>query len=355
MQSPLGPLHIARTDYGQADMPLPVNSLPNLASARLGAKVVSVTDDFFAKADLMLADTPPQFDPDAYDDHGKEMDGWESRRKRLPGRDHAVVRLAVPGTLELVDIDTSFFTGNYPLAAGLEGCHCAPGMDPGPETAWVPLISPIALQGDSHCLGTIVHPEPVSHVRLTQFPDGGIARLRLYGLPAPAPHQGGDGPVNLASVLAGGRILGVSNRHYGTPWPILYPDAPANMGDGWETARRRAPGFEWILIGLGQAGHVQRIELETTHFKGNYPKLVSVSAAPLDPALMALPGAAIAAESLHWTEILPKTATGPDGQFGFDIAPGTETQILRLDLHPDGGVARLRVFAEPLPPAASSL
>ena len=342
-----------RLDADDVSLPSAVQALPNLASARLGAAVVSVTDQFFAGAQGMLAEGPARFDPAAYDDRGKTVDGWESRRKRVPGRDQAVVRLAVPGCLQLADIDTSYFTGNFPLAAGLDGCLCPPGTDPGPDTAWQTLVPPLSLQGDSHCfvpLGAAgADTPPLSHVRLTQYPDGGIARLRVYGLPVAPPPCGG-GPVNLASVLAGGRILGVSNRHYGTPWPILYPDAPRNMGDGWETARRRVPGFEWILIALGRPGRLRRIELDTTHFKGNYPKRVSVCAAPLDSVLIGLDAAAVAAESLHWTDVLPPTAVGPDGRFGFDLDGTADTQVLRLDLHPDGGVARFRVLADPLQP-----
>jgi allantoicase len=151
----------------------------NLADERLGAEAVACSDDFFGSMARMLQAQPPIFIPGKYDDNGKWMDGWESRRKRGPGHDWCIVRLARPGRIAGIDIDTSFFVGNYPPAASLDGC--LEGSDPLVPESWQPVLLPTALSGNQHHLIAIDSAACYSHVRLNILPDGGVARFRVKG------------------------------------------------------------------------------------------------------------------------------------------------------------------------------
>ncbi|RFA24476.1 allantoicase [Alkalilimnicola ehrlichii] len=323
------------------------NRWPNLASARLGARVVEVTDEFFAPAERMLADSEPVFIPGKYDDHGKWMDGWESRRRRGPGHDWAVVALAVPGAVAALEIDTRHFTGNYPLAAEVEFCR----VDSDTElstAAWQTLTPLTSLQGD-HCHRIEIDtPQVCSHLRLHIHPDGGIARFRVYGTPSVDWAQWqGQTNIELSAAQTGGRILAFSDAHFGRPDPLLYPGRGRDMGDGWETRRRREPGFDWCVIALGHPGTIHRLEVDTAHYKGNYPAQASVEAACLpgvtDPALLRT-------SSMFWQPLLPASPVGPDSIHIFEkelTRRGPFTHV-RLNIHPDGGISRFRVFGEPV-------
>ena len=212
--------------------------LVNLASRRLGAKVQEVSDDFFAEAKRMLQDSEPTFKPDLYDEHGKWMDGWESRRRREPGHDYAVVQLGTRGIVHGIDIDTRHFTGNYPPQASVEGMDCGSVTNP-VSGDWEELLPVSELGSDRQHLFSIKNRRPLTHVRLNIFPDGGIARLRVYGDPHPD-WSGIDMSqiMEVSSIELGGRIAGYNDAHYGMPWVILTSGRGKNMGDGWETRRR---------------------------------------------------------------------------------------------------------------------
>ena len=246
----------------------------NLASARLGAQATACSDDFFADKARLIQDTAPVFLPDRYDDHGKWMDGWESRRRRSIGHDWCVIKLAVPGRLQRFDVDTTHFTGNYPPGARIEGA----GTDTCPEpdsSAWRALTPMLALTGDNRHHADCLDGDTVYRwIRLVIYPDGGVARLRAWG----QPHIdiGASDRAELSALIHGGRIVGYSDAHFGNVEAVLTAGRGADMGDGWETARRRVPGNEWLVIALGAAGVIDEIEIDTAHFKGNYPAGVSV-------------------------------------------------------------------------------
>ena len=313
----------------------------NLASPRFGTVAVEASDEFFAAKERMLADTAPQFDPDLYDDNGKWMDGWESRRKRGPGNDWCLIRLGVNAIVRGIDIDTSFFTGNYPPAARLEGALSDERPEEGAFAALMPVRS---LGGNAHHFVAIEHDEPVNWLKLNIYPDGGIARLRIYGEPVPQWQTSGADAVHELSALAnGGRIVAYNDAHYGDPWAILAPGRGANMGDGWETRRRREPGHDWIIFELGHAGLIERIEVDTAHFKGNYPDLCSVHGAKITAGTRQ----SIITQSMFWDEILPEQKLGPDAIHIYEadrIATAGPVTHLRLAIHPDGGISRFRAF-----------
>lgn len=310
----------------------------NLAQPRLGARALACSDDFFAPMERMLDPTPPVFIADKYDDHGKWMDGWESRRKREPGHDWCVVRLGLPGVIKGVDIDTSHFTGNYPPAAALEACLT--DHDPDDATEWVEILPEVTLGPSAPHFHAIDDARPWSHVRLNIFPDGGVARLRVYGQvqidwSARDPAQ----EVDLAALVNGGRGLACNDQHFGKPENVLAPGKGENMGDGWETRRRREPGHDWAVFALGHRGQINSALIDTAFFKGNYPDRCSLEAVDLadtnaDP--MTASG---------WQTLLPEQKLRADSEHSFDaevanIGPVTH---VRLNIFPDGGISRMRL------------
>lgn len=314
----------------------------NLASARLGARGLFATDEFFAPLSRMLSDDLPVWDPNLYDDNGKWMDGWESRRKRFEGYDYAVIRLGVPGSIKGVDIDTTHFTGNYPPSASLEGCFVAEG-DPTEDTPWVEVLPSVTLQGDSHHYHEVNNDQPFTHLRFNIYPDGGVARLRVYGIPYRDWSSVADNElVDLAAALNGGRALACSDEHFGRMSNILNPGRGLNMGDGWETARRRTPGNDWVIVALGHPGEIERIVVDTLHFKGNYPDSCSIQGAYVKGGT----DAQIETQSLFWRELLPsqKLEMHTEHEFVEQINRLGPITHVRLNIFPDGGISRLRLF-----------
>jgi allantoicase len=313
----------------------------NLGSPRFGTVAVAASDEFFAPKERMLQDAEPQFDPDLYDDNGKWMDGWESRRKRGPGNDWCLIRLGVTAIVRGLDIDTRHFTGNYPQAARLEGTL---SEDRPADAAFVPLMPVESIGPDAHHFVAIDHAYPVNWLKLHIYPDGGIARLRIYGQPVPQWHAGDPRAVHELSALAnGGRIVAYNDAHYGDPWAILAPGSGVNTGDGWETRRRREPGHDWIIVALGHVGRIERIEVDTACFKGNYPDVCSVQAALVSAGTTQ----SIITQSMFWDEILATQKLGPDANHVFGpelLAPSGPVTHLRLAIRPDGGISRFRVF-----------
>jgi len=326
------------------ELPAFARSAINLASAGLGARASSVTDDFFAPVERMLADKPAIFIADKYDDNGKWMDGWESRRRRGGGHDHATIRLAVPGKILGFEIDTSYFTGNYPPACRIEAAHVE--ADPDAQTKWTEILPEVKLGPDEIHFFACKSDAVWTHVRLHILPDGGISRFRVYGEPKLDFAEIGDRRIDLASALHGGRVLTYSDAHYGAYYRILAPGRGQDMGDGWETRRRRGPGHDWIVIALGARGVVESIEVDTAHFKGNYPDSCSLRAADLGDVTGELDEEELARVQ-SWPELMPQQKLSADRlhEFGADKlnAIGPVTHVA-LNIFPDGGVSRLRVY-----------
>jgi len=308
-----------------------------LEQPRLGTRVTYATDDFFAAKDRVIDSAPPVFIDDKYDDHGKWMDGWESRRKRTEGHDYCVIQLGVAGVVRGFDIDTSFFTGNFPPAASIEACVSEENV---PEDGWVELLAKTELAGDSHHYLDVSDERIWTHVRLHIYPDGGIARLRIYG-EVRADFDDVDGFVDLLAIENGGRAIACSDEHYGSMQNLNVPGRGVNMGDGWETARRRGPGNDWVIVTLAQAGIIERAEVDTAHFKGNYPDRVSLEAGLFESDREAM------ADSASWQVLLPETKLKMDQQHYFEglAAIGSASHV-RMSIYPDGGVSRLRLFGQ---------
>jgi allantoicase len=313
---------------------------------------VACTDDFFASMHNLVKPGRGVFVPDRYTDRGKWMDGWESRRKRGPGHDHCVVKLGARGVIRALDVDTNHFLGNHPPFASVEAARIPDGT-PLDDAEWVEILPQSPLRPGAQNLFTVRDPNPFTHVRLHIYPDGGVARLRVWGeveasWEAPeldadtAPHVT-RGERDLAAVGNGGKALACSDAFFGPMDNLLLPGRAENMGGGWETRRKRpAPGHDWILIRLGDSGTVSVVEVDTNHFKGNYPDRVALRGLHAPGA----PLTELVAPATEWTTALPETKLEAHRRHFFAReleAHGPFTHV-RLEIFPDGGVSRLRVW-----------
>ncbi len=312
----------------------------NLADARRGAVALHATDEFFAPKERMLDPEPAVFIAGKYDDNGKWMDGWETRRKRGEGYDYCIVQLAYPGVIHGIDIDTSHFTGNFPPAASIEACSV---NGPWEQAQWTEIVPATNLRGNSHHYVPVNNRQAWSHLRVNIFPDGGIARLRVYGEPV-RDWSGVDrsAMLDLVALENGGRSIAYNDSHYGTPWNLIGPGRGMDMGDGWETRRRREPGNDWAILALGRRGRVERIEIDTAHFKGNYPDRCSLQAADVKGGT----DESLITQAMFWRVLLPEQKLEMDRAHLFerevvDLGPITH---VRVNLVPDGGLSRLRLY-----------
>jgi allantoicase len=312
----------------------------DLAQPRLGSEVVYATDDFFADKARLIDPAPPVFIPGKYDDNGKWMDGWESRRKRIPGHDWCVIRLGVAGVVAGFEIDTAHFTGNYPPGAEIE---VARSDEANPETGWVKLTPRLELKGNDRVYAPVEHATPITHVRLHIFPDGGVARLRVWGRVDPDwTMVGADEVIDLLAAERGGRGITANDEHYGAVGNLTAPGRGVNMGDGWETRRRREPGHDWAVLALGAFGKVEEVVVDTAHFKGNYPDRCSIQASARAHGTPA----EIAAQAEAWPVLLPEVKLAADTVHTFrdELAAMGPVRFVRLNIFPDGGISRLRVM-----------
>lgn len=333
-------------------------SLADLASARVGGRAIAANDDFFAPKSNLVKPEPAVFIPGRFTPRGKWMDGWESRRRRTPGHDWCVVKLGMRGRIRGVDVDTSHFTGNYPSHCSIDALDLSPTLTKaryaGEAGPWTTILPESPLRGDSQNyfviggtgdrgLGTAV-PGPWTHVRLNIYPDGGVARLRVYGEVVADWDRlaRGGRPVDLAEICQGGLVIGASDMHFGAKDNMIMPGRARNMGDGWETRRRRGPGYDWAIVRLGAAGLLTRVEIDTTHFKGNYPESASLEGCLASGRTLEDLAGAVS----EWLEVLPRTKLKPHHRhvFSRELRRTGPVSHVRLNIFPDGGISRLRVY-----------
>jgi len=326
--------------------------LVDLASERLGGRAIAANDEFFAPKSNLLKTSNPIFIEGKFTSRGKWMDGWETRRRRTPGYDWCVVRLGLPGIVRGVVVDTSHFKGNYPARFSLEACDLGGAPYAGerakltsPKTKWVELLPETPLAGDSQNEFAVPGSGRFTHLRLKIYPDGGVARLRVHGEVVPDKGRIERPEIDLASVANGARIIQSSDEFFGVPLNLLMPGPGKNMGDGWETRRRRGPGNDWTIVKLGVPGSIRRVEVDTSHFKGNFPDTCSLEACHVT-------GAADVTQLKSWKELLPKTKLKAHSRHMFrdQVVSGIGSCThVRFNIYPDGGVSRLRLFGQPEP------
>jgi allantoicase len=333
--------------------------LVDLAAASLGGRAIATNDDFFAGIENLVLPGRGVFIEGKFTDRGKWMDGWESRRKRGPGHDWCILELGAPGHVLGFDVDTNHFVGNAPSFASVEGLRAPRGtpLDALAGKPWVELLAPSSLRPNAQNLfAASGAAEAVSHLRLNIFPDGGVARFRAFG----RVHAAWDEPatpvlddetrahvpaglVDLAAVMNGGLALACSDAFFGPMNNLLLPGRAENMGGGWETRRRRGPGHDWIVLQLGARGVPGVIEIDTNHFKGNYPDRASID-------WVDAPGARITdlVASPAWAPLVRETKLEAHARRFLDaeIVARPAATHLRVNIFPDGGLSRVRVWGK---------
>ncbi len=325
------------------------DQLVDLAAERLGGAALWATDEFFAPKENLLRPGRGIFVPDKYTERGKWMDGWESRRRRTPGNDSCIIRLGLAGVIRGIDVDTNHFLGNAPQACSLDACRLQGCQSTESvledSVSWTEILPRAALKPGSQNLLAISSAEAWSHVRLQIYPDGGVARFRVYGEVVPDWNQilAEQRVIDLCAVEHGGTVLSASDEFFSDRRNLIMPGRPQSMADGWETRRRRGPGNDWVLLKLGRPGRLTRVEVDTTHFKGNFPESCSLEGC--------LAAGGKLEEQVAWREILPRTKLEAHARHIFErqLAKIGVVSHARLNIYPDGGIARLRLFGEPTP------
>lgn len=320
--------------------------LTDLAAERLGGVVLYATDDFFAEKENLIMPGRGIFIADKYTDRGKWMDGWESRRKRTPGHDWAIVQLATPGKIIGFDIDTNFFLGNHPPHASIEAAYIedTSNIKDWGSLEWKEILTKSHLDPGSRNFYESNSSEIYTHIRLHIYPDGGVARLRVYGeVFKKWDTVKEEEIIDLAAAVNGGKSIACNDMFFSSMNNLIMPNRGANMGDGWETKRNRTPGNrDWVLVKLAIPGSIERIVVDTCHFKGNYPDSCSIE------GCMSNDDEAVINNKVEWKTILPVQKLSADAEHEFQknvIDPAIVSHV-RLNIFPDGGISRLRLFGK---------
>ena len=320
-----------------------LNGLIDLAQSRLGTKVVYKTDEFFAAAKRIINPWPPVFKEGVFDQHGEWMDGWETRRKRTKGHDYLILKLGKPGKISKVDIDTSYFNGNQPSKVSLEACYCKKKI-PAKDFKWFTILKKKTTNPNKHHFFKINNRSIFTHIKLNIYPDGGVARLRVYGS-MEIKKKFGKKIVNLTSILNGATPIVCNNEHFGRAENILAPGNGKNMGDGWETRRSRGKNFDWLIIKCATEGKISNIQIDTHHFKGNYPDKCSLQAAFLKGKIK---NTSIVSKSKKWGLLLKKVKLHAHKKHNFKnlLMNNKKINYIKINIFPDGGISRIRVFGK---------
>jgi len=318
------------------------NGLIDLAQPRLGTKVLFKTDDFFASANRIISPMDPIFKTGVFDTHGKWMDGWESRRKRTEGHDYIILKLGKPGKIKKVDVDTSHFNGNQPAMVSIEGANSSSHKIN--HLKWQTLLSKKKTKANSHHYFSVNSKKVFTHIKFNIFPDGGVARLKLYGSIAKS-EKLKNKKLNLASLLDGASVIACNNEHFGKAENILAPGKAKNMGDGWETRRRRGKGFDWLILNSLNGKEINKIEISTHHFKGNFPSYCSLQAAFLPTSKNSKQ---IVNSSLKWKYLLKdaKLSANKTHIFKNNLMKKDKINFIKINIFPDGGISRFRIYGK---------
>lgn len=309
-------------------------TFPDLALRTLGGSVIAASDESFEEKENLINPWKPSFQAGTFGAKGQEYDGWETARRRGGGHDWTIARLGLPGVIRGVVIDTAWFKGNFPPYASVEACAVegyptAAELD---EASWTEIVPRSPLKGDAEHAFQVELERLCTHVRLNIFPDGGVARLRVHGEVVPDPRLLTGLTVDLAALENGARVIGCSDDFYSSPDNMLFPGLARNQSEGWETARRRDRGHDWAIIELAAPGTIRLAEFDTTNLKFNAPSHVSLEGRYRDGP---------------WHELLGRTRVQPDGRHRFRLDEvAREVTRVRLGVHPDGGLARLRLLGD---------
>jgi len=320
-----------------------LNGLVDLAQPRLGSKIIFKTDDFFASANNIIKPEKPVFKEGLFTKDGKWMDGWESRRKRTEGNDFLIIKLGKPGLLNKIDLDTSHFNGNQPAMISLEGCNSS--LNNIKKFKWKTIIDKKKVKENSHHVFNIFSKSIFTHIKLNIFPDGGVARLRLYGSISKKNNNLRGKITNLASLLSGASVIACNNEHFGKAENILAPGRAKNMGDGWETRRRRDKGHDWLILNCLNGQNISNIKISTHHFKGNFPSQCSLQASFIPQKKSP---SVIIKDSNKWKFLLNKINLSGNKIHTFKnkLMKNNKINYIKINIFPDGGISRFKIFGK---------
>lgn len=327
----------------------PFTGTIDLAGTLAGGTVLSCSDDFFAEKENLIKPTSPIFIEDRYTENGKWMDGWESRRRRSPGFDWSIIKLGLPACIKGVDIDTSHFRGNHPPYGSVEAC-VSPDNNLDATTKWDTILPQVPLKANDHNIFQIENENSnnseYTHVRLNIFPDGGVARFRVYGKKERYSQEDLNGAIDLIGFQNGGEVLACSDSFFSPMQNLILPYEPLNMSQGWETRRNRHSDQDWVIIKACTPGIPKTIEISTKFFKGNFPDSLSIDYCCEKNTHLD--------ELIHsnkiWRSLLDRQKMQADHHHVFTLAPNEQNKFtfLKLNIFPDGGIARLRVHGIPV-------
>jgi allantoicase len=327
-------------------MPEPsFTKLTDLAAERLGGKTLLCSDDFFAEKENLIKPGRGIFIADKYTDRGKWMDGWESRRKRVPGHDWCVIQLATPGKIYGVDIDTNFFLGNHPPHASIEAANVSTTIEIDVEKiSWKEILPKSPLNPGSQNFYEIADHGIYTHLRLNIYPDGGVARLKVYGeVFKDWSKTDKEEIIDLAAATNGAKSVLCNDMFFSHMDNLIMPGRGINMGDGWETKRNRTPNNrDWVIVRLAHKGVIEKILVDTCHFKGNYPDTCLIEGTTISQQ----DEDKLNTATINWTMILPQSKLQADHEHFFEkeiISKQPFTHV-RLSIFPDGGVSRMRLW-----------
>lgn len=335
-----------------------------LSSVAIGGQIVAFSDEFFAEAFHLLLSEPAPSLKGQFGPKGALFSGWETRRHN-PTHDWVIIKLGTTGTISGFDVDTSHFNGNEAPQVSIEALQLSIGEDPpnNDDSRWKEILPKVELGPSARHLFTIPETESANYVKLNMYPDGGIARFRVYGHVVPIHPVSKDELFDLAHVFAGGRVVYTSDQHFGVGSNLILPGRGKDMGDGWETKRSRQPGHkDWVVIKLGAPGSLSHAVIDTAHFKGNFPQscelhaIFSTSDIPPHspshaPPLSSFPVSEVNATTSiedQWTLVLPRTVLGPHREHSLQLqnVEGPKFTHVRLTIFPDGGVKRVRIIGK---------
>lgn len=323
----------------------------------VGGKIVSVTNQKFARAENLLSDREPVFDPELFGRQGKIMDSWESARHSPRGSDTLVFELRRPSEIRYASLSTKFHDGNQAEFIQLFALA--------EDGQWHELLPKTPMTGHSSLQKTLAGPPRVySRIRVVMFPDGGFTRLGLYkdrppnfvetekpvrftdeipktkkpltlsfdGKPARSP----SGQADWANAANGGRILSASNEHYGPAAQVISPYPPIHMFDGLESARSRERGHhEDVVIAFAKPIRIESVSMDFKFFVNNNPLFVSIE------GLL----------GTDWIELIGKTNVKAfaGNQKVFRLEEQRFFRQIRVKTYPDGGINRIKVWGSDSP------
>tara|TARA_B100000959_G_scaffold18953_1_gene18376 strand:+ start:24 stop:1028 length:1005 start_codon:yes stop_codon:yes gene_type:complete len=321
----------------------------DIASSDQGSKVIYCSDEFFADSSRMLQANDPVWIEGKYDENGKWMDGWESRRRRDGKNDFCFIRLGSPSIINNFNIDTTHFTGNFAPGISILGCYVPGGttddrvVDGSAVSEWFDLLAQENLEGDSHNLFSCKSTQPLTHLKITLYPDGGIARFRAYGNTYFEDNKYQMTGTNVISKQSGARAVFANDEHFGCLSNVLEEHDPLSMADGWETRRRRKPGNDWGIIALSRPAKVHEIVIDTSFFKGNFPDTFSISSTNMTDT----DDNTLIEKSKTWDLLIERKKLGMNQIHVFNktnLLHNDSITHIRIDIFPDGGIARLKLI-----------